>query len=259
MVNPFRRAAGLAVAAACLSGAAAAADPVIPCPAGGFGFDPPGQLIPGSGKGVADYTEWSPGMRFPLGAAPAYPNSQVFNIGGNNYQGDIKGGWSDARNYQYPWGDTFCERRPGAKRPNKACPGNDGHQGQDIRPATAADQTYAVVAPEDGKVVAVQDFAVIFLGDSVKRYVLLHMHPEDVQMRLPPDHRFLRGQTIGLVSNYFGYKDGKPVPTSRHLHFEIMLPLAAATPNPLVRAEWRWVSPYVTLVCSYQRLLDGTP
>ncbi len=256
----------LAAAAVCGLGAPALAEPLAACPKAAFGFNPPGQLVPGSGKGLADKGDWSPGMRFPIRTAPDYPNSQVFGIGGAFYAGPAHGGWSDPRNFQYPWGDTFCEARPGAKRPNKACPGDDGHQGQDIRAATPADRTYEVVAPEDGKVVSIQDFAVIFLGDSVRRYVLLHMHPEDVKARMPADHRYRRGQTIGLVSNYFGYsydkKTGKYVAnlTTRHLHFEIMLPVKeGSTPSAASRTGWHWVSPYVALVCSYQNLLDSQP
>jgi murein DD-endopeptidase MepM/ murein hydrolase activator NlpD len=213
--------------------------------------------------------DWSPGMAFPIGDRPAYANSQYFNIGGQG-TAPPRDTWKSPANYKFPWRDNFCEDRPGSKRPNTACPiDHDGHQGQDIRPADGRDRFHPVLAPEDGVVVSSSGFTTIFLGDSVRRYTLLHMHPEDVMAGLPPDRRVLKGQPIGQarVSNYFLRTvkekvtvDGKKKtittvvaePTTVHLHFEIKAPrIEGTTPSPTTPSSWRYVSPYVALVCAY--------
>ena len=52
------------------------------------------------------------------------------------------------------------------------------------------------------------------------------------------------GEKIGVVSNYLDHPNG----TSRHLHFDVQV---------FTRDGWVWVSPYVTLVSSYERLIRG--
>jgi hypothetical protein len=47
-----------------------------------------------------------------------------------------------------------------------------------------------------------------------------------------------------VVSNYLDRPNG----TTRHLHFDIQL---------FTRDGWLWVSPYVTLISAYERLLHG--
>lgn len=42
-----------------------------------FTYQPPGQLVAGSGTGRGDNVVYVPGMRFPIEVAPAYANSQV--------------------------------------------------------------------------------------------------------------------------------------------------------------------------------------
>jgi murein DD-endopeptidase MepM/ murein hydrolase activator NlpD len=52
------------------------------------------------------------------------------------------------------------------------------------------------------------------------------------------------GEAIGQVGNYSGHENG----TSYHLHFDIQVP---------TRAGWIYVSPYMTLVAAYERLIGG--
>jgi hypothetical protein len=52
------------------------------------------------------------------------------------------------------------------------------------------------------------------------------------------------GEKIGVVSNYLDRPNG----TTRHLHFDVQV---------FTRDGWLWVSPYVTLVSAYERLLHG--
>src|SRR5690554_6250979 len=110
-----------------------------------FTYQPAGQLVAGSGSGLADTTVFVPGMRFPIEQAPAYPNSQVWGHGGMNGPG---GGQCDPANYFYPWWDNYCETRTWDM---PLCPGGQGHQGQDIRPATCDNKTHWTVAAEIGR------------------------------------------------------------------------------------------------------------
>jgi len=48
-----------------------------------FSYRPAGELVSGSGTGRKDATVYAPGIRFPIEKAPAYPNSQVWGVGGS--------------------------------------------------------------------------------------------------------------------------------------------------------------------------------
>ena len=52
------------------------------------------------------------------------------------------------------------------------------------------------------------------------------------------------GEKIGVVSNYLDH----PAGTSMHLHFDVQV---------FTRDGWIWVSPYVTLVSAYERLIHA--
>ena len=52
------------------------------------------------------------------------------------------------------------------------------------------------------------------------------------------------GEKIGVVSNYLDHPNG----TTRHLHFDVQV---------FTRDGWLWVSPYVTLISAYERLIHG--
>lgn len=204
--------------------------------------EPPGALTPGSGTGSADPTLWAAGMRFPMEAAPAWANSQVYGYGGGQPPGP--GGQCDSRNYSYPWRDNFCETRSAS---NGMCPAARGHQGQDIRPATCQDAVHWVVAAEDGVVTSIGSYSVFIQGVSGRIYRYLHMEMPHVRSILSEGQHVTRGQRIGKVSNDFG-----GTPTTIHLHFEIKAPVTRDGSTAII-----FVPTYTSLVDSYGRLLNG--
>lgn len=197
-------------------------------------YNPPGQLVSGSGSGVASATVYAPDMRFPMESIPAYANSQVYGAGG--YLGP-PGGQCDGVNYDFPWSDNYCETRSWT---TPLCPTGNGHQGQDIRPATCDNDTHWVVAGEDGTITSIGSWTVTLTADSGTRYRYLHMSMDQLSVR--QGDRVTRGERLGLVSNDFG-----GTPTTIHLHFEIHQNIASVggvTPVPT----------YTSLVESYEEL-----
>ena len=201
-----------------------------------FTYEPPGQLVPGSGQGLADNVVHLPGMRFPLEAAPAFANSQVWGFGGSHGAGGD--GQCDMRNYSYPWRDNFCETRIGSG-PILLCPSGSGHQGQDIRPATCRRGEHWAVAVEAGTIVHIGSYAVYLRGDGTAlRYRYLHLDHE--RLKVTVGQSVAPGQRIGLVS------DNAPYTTSIHLHFDVFSDGVGS-----------YLPPYMSLVRSYQRHLAG--
>jgi murein DD-endopeptidase MepM/ murein hydrolase activator NlpD len=207
--------------------------------------DPGGALPSGSGTGATDATLWAAGMRFPMEAAPAYANSQVYGYGGFAAPGP--GSQCDARNYSYPWRDNFCETRSWS---NGMCPAGKGHQGQDIRPATCEKKVHWVVAAETGRITSIGSYTVTLLGDSGRIYRYLHMDMAGVNALFPnsASRNVTRGQHIGKVSADFGGSA-----TTTHLHFEIKAPVSTGGGAATVM----FVPTYSSLVDSYGRLLNG--
>lgn len=203
----------------------------------------PGELVAGSGEGVADATLWSPGMRFPLEEAAAFLNSQVYGVGGSN---GPAGGQCDARNYSYPWRDNFCESR---SRANGFCRSGKGHQGQDIRPGTCEKKTHWVVAPEAGEIIEFGSYTVYLKGDSGILYRFLHMDMAGARALHPVGARVARGERVGQVSNDFGETS-----TTIHLHFEMKAPVETETGTVV-----EFVPPYASLVDAYGRLKAEAP
>ncbi|MEM9669374.1 MAG: M23 family metallopeptidase [Pseudomonadota bacterium] len=212
-----------------------------------FSFHAPGSLLSGSGRGSPDETVFAPDMVFPIKDAPAYPQSQVFNFGGGIGGGDE----CDARNYEYPWRDNFCESRS-RNNSTPSCPVPRVHLGQDIRVGDAAGcnamrnqyrtnpasiARYKVVAAEDGVISNIGRYTVsVRAGPRIYRY--LHMNMRALQVSL--GDTVTAGQHIGYVSKDFG-----GTPTTFHLHFEIK----QNTPD----GGWEFVPPYTSLVESYAR------
>lgn len=198
-----------------------------------FDYKPSGELLPRSGTGVRTDVVYAPGIRFPVEKRNAYLNSQVYGIGGSM---GPKGGWSDPRNYQYPWRDNFCESR---SRATPICPAGKGHQGVDIRPDKpdkGKQRIHWAVATEDGRILNVGSYSVTLLGVSGTQYRYLHMQNP---VAVAPGQKISRGQRMGLISNSFG-----GTPTTIHLHFEML---------QNVRGQgFRHVPPYMSLVRAYQ-------
>jgi murein DD-endopeptidase MepM/ murein hydrolase activator NlpD len=210
-----------------------------------FSYYGVGNLAPGSGKGSTDPTVWAPGITFPIKDKPAYLNSQVWGVGG---QSGPNGTFCDARNYQMPWRDSFCETRAGADRESLNCPNKEIHQGDDIRAGDAtlctaenktarADRTeIAIVAAEEGDISYVGTYTVdLRVLDHIYRY--LHLNMAKLQVK-EGDH-VKAGQMIGYLSNDFG-----GTATTLHLHLELK--------QNVKDVGWTWVSPYMSLVRAYE-------
>ena len=205
-----------------------------------FSYMPPGDLLPDSGTGQTEQINYAPSMRFPMEMGQAYANSQVYMHGG--YLGPGGGQCNDA-NYSYAWRDNFCETR-GYSTP--LCPAGTGHQGQDIRPASCQDDTHWAVAAEDGTITSIGSYSVRLMTDEGVRYTYLHLDKDTLLVEVGDEVE--RGDRLGFVSNEFGDSA-----TTIHLHFEIKM--AMTTPDGLQNTV---VPPYMALVDSYERLLDGT-
>lgn len=202
-----------------------------------FTYEPAGQLVAGSGDGLETSVVHSPDMRFPLESGPAYANSQVWGAGGLYGPG---GGQCAASNYRYPWRDNYCESRTYSM---PLCPAGQGHQGQDIRPASCVDDSHWAVAVEKGTVTHVGSYSVYLQGQSGITYRYLHMSSRSVQVRA--GQAVVRGQRLGRVSNNFG-----GTATTIHLHFDMKKYVAGYGSI--------YVSPYLSLVRAYERLI-GSP
>ena len=195
-----------------------------------FSYNPPGQLLPGSGTGRADTTVYAPGMRFPIESKSAYANSQVYNPGGGE---GPPGEQCDARNYSFPWWDNFCETRGHV---TVMCPTGKGHQGQDIRPSSCVKDKHFSVSATDGTVTRIGKFSVFIAAGDSTQYRYLHMSNVTVKV----GDKVSKGSRIGKVSNVY------TAPTTIHLHFEIWQNI-----DPIGFVP---VSPYMSLVKAYERL-----
>lgn len=203
--------------------------------AGTFTYDPPGQLVPDSGKGRVDLNVYAPAMRFPIESGPAFANSQVWGHGGNNGTGTQ----CDKENFSYPWHDNYCETRDWDM---PLCPGGHGHQGQDIRAASCKPGVHPTVAVDDGTITSVGSYSVYLTTADGTRFDYLHM--QDVAVT--EGQKVKRGDPMGKVSNQFGGSA-----TTVHLHFNIRQNVAGVGSV--------YVPGYLSLVKSYETLLGLDP
>ena len=214
-----------------------------------FSYRPVGDIIAGSGYrklgGRADPTAYSQ-IRFPIEKTPAFVRSQSF---GRHDKAEQPGGG-------YPWRDSFCESRSFEVG---QCPGGVGHQGEDIRPGACPTgsegeehcdpRQQAVLAVRDGVVIRSlkQQAAIVQVNTATEhiRFRYMHMSPTSMDADgVLNGRRVEEGEKIGVVSNYLDHPNG----TTRHLHFDAQV---------FTRDGWLWVSPYVTLVSAYERLIRG--
>lgn len=199
-----------------------------------FDYHPPGELPDGSGTGLVDYEVYVPGMRFPIEESPAFANSQVWGHGGVNGPG---GGQCDDNNYSYPWRDNYCETR---QWDMPLCPSGEGHQGQDIRPATCTDKAHWAVAAEDGTITSIGTYSVYLTTADGTLHRYLHMDPDT--LAVAEGDAVQQGERLGLVSNAFG-----GTPTTIHLHYDIRRALSDLGQT--------YIPTYMSLVRSYQALI----
>jgi murein DD-endopeptidase MepM/ murein hydrolase activator NlpD len=200
-----------------------------------FTYEPPGQLVPGSGQGRADETVYAPNIRFPIETGPAFANSQVWGHGGDSGPG---GDQCDPENFRYPWRDNFCETRTWDM---PLCPAGTGHQGQDVRASTCEAGVHRVIAVTDGTITHIGSYTVYLTAEDGTRFDYLHMDHVAVTV----GQRVSRGDHVGNVSNQFGSST-----TTVHLHFNIQQNVA--------NVGTVFVPPYKSLIAAYQRLL-GPP
>lgn len=207
--------------------------------------------------GVTDDSVVAPGMRFPVETGPAFLNSQIFGYGGGGYNygsGEVYdnpnvGQENDARNFDYPWYDNFCEVR---SHTLGLCEAGVGHQGQDIRPATCENGAYYAVATEDGYVRRVGDTHLLEIyGDSGLVYKYLHLD-RPLEPGVEINERVTRGQRLGKISNKTGATSRS---TTVHLHFEIW----HGTSSGGVNTGAGPLPPYTSLVESYLELIEENP
>ena len=240
-----------------------------------FAYHPVGSLLPGtamrSSTGDTDKTVYAK-IRFPLATAPAYVNSQSFMHGGDCNQTGRRAASPGYRcrvnskpltrneaaseNYAYPWRDNFCENRHFFVG---QCPSGLGHQGQDIRPSSCETRDtnktrcqpyrHSVVAARDGMILreAWNDsfFLVTNAAGERLRFRHLHMNPRKLDDDgIVSGHTVKEGEPIGTVGNF----NRRPGWTTTHLHFEVQVP---------TRDGWVRVNPYMTLVASYEHLINA--
>jgi hypothetical protein len=223
-----------------------------------FTYRPPGDLIVNSGyrkqAGRADSTAYAQ-IRFPLEKAAAFVHSQSFG----NHRPIEEASTLDALvggNSRYPWQDNFCEARSFSVG---QCPSGFGHQGEDIRPAPCPPHSdgadpcepkqQATVAVRDGMLIRSPQQQAATLQVNTRnehiRFRYMHMNPATMDADgILNGRRVEEGEKIGVVSNYLDHPNG----TTRHLHFDVQV----FTPD-----GWLWVSPYVTLISAYERLIRG--
>jgi hypothetical protein len=140
------------------------------------------------------------------------------------------------------------------------CPGNMGHQGQDIRPkkcfplsATSPKcelYRHRINAVRDGIVQRERGREALYLVVNTAtehiRFRYLHMKPAHMDRDGMITGRALsEGERIGLMGSFL---DGGELNTTYHLHFDVQVP---------TRDGWLYVSPYMTLVAAHERQLGG--
>ncbi|MCK1424666.1 M23 family peptidase [Bradyrhizobium sp. 182] len=211
-----------------------------------FSYRPSGDIIPNTGyrkqDGHPDVMAYAQ-IRFPLEKAPAFVRSQSH---GRRDRSDSP--------TAYPWRDNFCESRSFEVW---QCAGGYGHQGEDIRAADCPPpgdgrepcdpKRRGVVAVRDAIVIrSAKDQAVTLQVNSRTEHIrfrYMHMNPQALNADGVLNGRIVtEGEKIGVISNYLDH----PAGTSMHLHFDVQV---------FTRDGWIWVSPYVTLVSAYERLI----
>lgn len=215
-----------------------------------FSYYPAGDLMPGSAPAniIIDTTVYDSDIAFPFEEA-AFINSQVYGHGGS--QAALNGKSASqcaAENYNYPWRENFCEKRG----KNQYFCAQGGHTGVDIRPATCQKSKHWVIAPEAGVISYIGSYGVQLLADDGTWYQMLHMDMANLAVK--EGDRVVPKQKIGKVSNVFFDKDGKPVPTTIHMHLDMKESYAPTNGDPPFVDR---VNPYMTLVAAYERKLDS--
>ncbi|MCK1623185.1 M23 family metallopeptidase [Bradyrhizobium sp. 160] len=209
----------------------------------------PGDLIPGTGDGVFDETEWAPTMLHPFVGAIGTTKSAIHSPGSQ----------CAASNFDFVHRDTFCETRNGVDRESLNCPRRDIHQGIDINGGTSATcelmrqakreiaggapssraNIVPVLAAEDGQISYIGRYTVDLSAGGVRKYRYLHMKMDTLKVVLQDYVK--QGQVLGYMWDDFGGNL-----TKFHLHLEVIATVSGVA---------RHVSPYKSYVTSVARVL----
>lgn len=215
-----------------------------------FTYRPSGDILASSGSrkqsGHVDWSAYSQ-IRFPVGKTPAFVGSQSY----------ARRARSEQPASGYLWRDNFCEARSFNVG---QCASGFGHQGEDIRPGACPPQTdgapqtcdpkqQGVVAVRDGVLIRSPKQQAVTLQVNTAtehiRFRYMHMNPASMDADgVLSGREVTEGEKIGVVSNYLDRPNG----TSLHLHFDVQV---------FTRDGWIWVSPYTTLIASYERLIGA--
>ncbi|WP_164850592.1 M23 family metallopeptidase, partial [Sinorhizobium medicae] len=207
-------------------------------PAMDLQYFPPGDVLPATVSGITARTVHFPDWTFPMKVGAATSQHAYIGTQLGKYH---KLSWdNDPRLYAYPHRDNQCEPRDWAVG---ACPSAKGHQGNDIRANSNADNRWEVVAVEAGTVTKVTSNTTVIVrsasGNHSVRY--LHMHPASIAAAgIRAGVQVTRGQVLGKVSNIM---NGKPN-TSLHLHIDVYAGTNASGAHMQI---------YPSLIAAYRR------
>lgn len=248
-----------------------------------FRFFPPGDLPKAISQkqmgGVTTKVCHGPSnLYFPIKEPPVFANSQLFMHAGNCHgqKQTLTGGrykclLNPARilepreghieNYSPPWRDTYCEVRNEVGREPRGCPEPvKGHEGQDIRPRDCVDNNgrcaidrHRVVAVTKGSAWWKENNHLKLSSNDGTGLYYMYMHMSTDALREAMMIRGVpvnveRGQPVGAVGNWIKTDANK---TTAHLHFEIR------DPREMCGKYACPVSPYWTLIRSYERLIEA--
>src|SRR5712672_628607 len=106
-----------------------------------------------------------------------------------------------------------------------------------------------VVAVRDGTILRARGQEAVYLVVNTPtehiRFRYLHMRPKLLDAAgVVSGRRVTEGELLGQIGNYSQHENG----TSYHVHFDIQVP---------TRAGWVFVSPYMTLIAAYERLIGA--
>ncbi len=215
-----------------------------------FSFIPVGEIIPGSGPGFVDNFIYRNNIIFPT-EEKVFLNSQKYRHGGQfGIAFGFDGGRCHTENFEYPWQDTFCEKRD---RNQSLCPGG-GHEGLDIRPVTCTKDVHWAVAVADGRIADIRRHWVTLNSSDGAIYNYLHLNMSRLSVNV--GDQVSQGDRIGLISNDFFRSNGNRVFTTVHLHFEMYDNYVGAEGDPPLFTK---VNPYMTLVNAYEKKLRNAP
>jgi murein DD-endopeptidase MepM/ murein hydrolase activator NlpD len=196
-----------------------------------------GALLPGTGIGSPDPTNYATDIVFPVDDDRVAVVSQVYGpFGIGSGSPDIEVNTADFRGPVPIWRDNFCEQRNWQVN---ACPSGQGHQGVDL--VTWSDDGPVnkqlgtpIVAVEAGVITLRTDNTTLQLRDDsgrVWRYLNLKIRHDIVR-----GSRVEAGDLLGSMSNILG---GRPR-TTVHLHLDL-------------RIDGTFRNPYPALLAAYER------